>query len=70
MHDLARSCSKQGVRLLVCGLMHQPMDIARRSGLLVLVGEDGLLANLAAGLAAAAAHLQANASYGTSALDR
>ena len=70
LHDLARSCSKQGVRLLVCGLMHQPMDIARRSGLLVLVGEDGLLANLAAGLAAAAAHLQANASYGTSALDR
>lgn len=70
LHDLARSCSKQGVRLLVCGLMHQPMDIAQRSGLLVLVGEDGLLANLAAGLAAAAAHLQANASYGTSALDR
>ena len=70
LHDLARSCSKQGVRLLVCGLMHQPMDIARRSGLLVLVGDDGLLANLAAGLAAAAAHLQANASYGTSALDR
>ena len=70
LHDLARSCSKQGVRLLVCGLMHQPMDIARRSGLLVLVGKDGLLANLAAGLAAAAAHLQANASYGTSALDQ
>ncbi|QTN27788.1 STAS domain-containing protein [Rhodoferax sp. AJA081-3] len=53
LHDLARSCRKHGVRLLVCGLMHQPLDIARRSGLVTLVGEDALFAGLTSGLAAA-----------------
>jgi len=38
--DLARACEKRQVRLLVCGLMHQPLDIARRSGLLARLGED------------------------------
>ena len=53
LHDLARSCRKHGVRLLVCGLMHQPLDIARRSGLVTRVGEDALFAGLTSGLAAA-----------------
>ena len=68
--DLARSCHKQGVRLLVCALMHQPMDIARRSGLLALVGDDCLIANLASGLVTAASHLQTETSAGSSALGR
>lgn len=69
LHDLARCCSQNGVRLLVCGLVHQPMDIARRSGLLALVGADGLLASLSDGLAAAASHLQGRASPGARTLE-
>ena len=68
--DLARCCNKQGVRLLVCGLMHQPMDIARRSGLTALVGDDCLVANLASGLATAAAYLRPETSAGPSALGK
>ncbi len=49
---LARTCQKRGVRLLVCGLNNQPLDIAGRSGLLVLLG-DGTAPDLARGLALA-----------------
>ncbi len=70
LHDLARFTCKQGVRLLVCGLMHQPLDIARRSGLVALLGEDALIVNLTSGLATAASHLQAESSPSTNALDR
>ncbi len=51
--DLARACQRRGVRLLVCGLNHQPLDIARRVGLTDLVGADNLCADLAVGLARA-----------------
>jgi SulP family sulfate permease len=37
---LARICHKKQVRLLVCGLSHQPLDIARRTGFLELVGQN------------------------------
>jgi SulP family sulfate permease len=53
LNDLARSCAKQGVQLVLCGLAHQPLDIAKRSGLLNAVGEDRLFADLVSGLAAA-----------------
>ncbi len=32
--ELIKACRKAGVRLVVSGLMHQPLDIAKRSGLL------------------------------------
>ena len=35
---LAQFCQKKHVRLIICGLNHQPMDIAKRTGLLNLVG--------------------------------
>ena len=56
--DLARCCRKHGVRLLVCGLMHQPLDIARRSGLVAQLGDDSLFAGLNSGLGAATEFLQ------------
>jgi SulP family sulfate permease len=34
---LAQVCQKKNVRLIICGLNHQPMDIAKRTGLLNLV---------------------------------
>ena len=32
LHNLVQTCQKKKVCLIVCGLMHQPLDIARRSG--------------------------------------
>jgi SulP family sulfate permease len=52
--DLARACHKNGVRLLLCGLIHQPLDIAKRCGLVERVGADQLFADLASGITAAA----------------
>jgi SulP family sulfate permease len=52
--DLARACSKNGVRLLLCGLMHQPLDITQRCGLVDRVGAECLFSDLAGGMAAAA----------------
>jgi SulP family sulfate permease len=34
LKDMAHHCTREGVHLVVCGLGHQPLDIARRSGLL------------------------------------
>ena len=56
--NLIHTCRKKQVQLIVCGLMHQPLDIARRSGLLQHL--DGWLEpDLASGLARAFA-LSAN----------
>jgi SulP family sulfate permease len=52
--DLARACSKNGIRLVLCGLIHQPLDIATRCGLINRVGADQLFPDLASGMAAAA----------------
>ena len=47
--SLMHSCRKKQIELIVCGLMHQPLDIAQRSGLLLQL--DGRLEpDLAAGL--------------------
>ena len=47
--NLIETCRKKQVQLIVCGLMHQPLDIARRSGLLQHL-EGWLEPDLAAGL--------------------
>ncbi len=50
---LARTCRQRRVTLILCGLTHQPRDIAARSGLLELVTPAHCVDDLAAGLAAA-----------------
>ncbi len=50
---LARTCRQRGVTLILCGLTHQPRDIAARSGLLDLVAPAHCVEDWAAGLAAA-----------------
>ena len=50
--NLIHTCRKKQVQLIVCGLMNQPLDIARRSGLLEHL-QDQLEPDLAAGLARA-----------------
>ena len=52
--NLIETCRKKQVVLIVCGLMHQPLDIARRSGLVEHL-EGRLEADLSAGLARALA---------------
>jgi SulP family sulfate permease len=52
--DLARACHKNGVRLVVCGLMHQPLDIASRSGFISDVGEANIYPNVASAIAGSA----------------
>ena len=53
---LVHTCRRKQVQLIVCGLMHQPLDIARRSGLIEHL-EGRLEADLSAGLARALAQL-------------
>jgi SulP family sulfate permease len=48
---LARSCKKKHVRLIVCGLGHQPLDMAQRSGLLHALPDTDLVPDLSHGLA-------------------
>ena len=51
--NLERTCRKQGVRLIVCGLVHQPLDMARRCGFIDAIAPQNPCVDLAAGLAAA-----------------
>jgi SulP family sulfate permease len=58
--ELAHSCRKHGVHLILCGLAHQPRDIARRSGLLDLLPATQICPDLASGLATALAPASAS----------
>jgi SulP family sulfate permease len=51
--NLARTCRKRGVRLIVCGLNHQPLDMARRCGFTEGLPATDQHPDLASGLAAA-----------------
>jgi SulP family sulfate permease len=50
LRDLQHSCAKQGVHLVLCGLSHQPLDMAHRAGLLGSLPEENICPDLAAGL--------------------
>ena len=50
---LARTCRKKQVRLILCGVAHQPLDMMRRCGLLAQLTEQDLHPDLGQGLAAA-----------------
>jgi sulfate permease, SulP family len=52
--DLSRRCAEAKVRLVVCGLDHQPRDIARRSGWLAAIHPEDLVPDLASALASIA----------------
>lgn len=59
LQDLQRSCQQRGVRLILCGVAHQPLDICRRTGLLDRQPPADVQADLAAGLAAIQAEMAA-----------
>lgn len=60
LNDLARTCTKNEVRLMVCGLNHQPLDIAQRCGFVNLVGRAYLYPDLATGIEATLAEIHAS----------
>ncbi len=51
--NLARTCKRRGVRLILCGLARQPLDMARRCGLTDSLPAQDQQADLSAGLKAA-----------------
>ena len=51
--NLANTCRKRGIRLILCGLTHQPLEMATRSGLNAQVQLCDRAADLATGLAMA-----------------
>ncbi|HOB67030.1 STAS domain-containing protein, partial [Ottowia sp.] len=58
LENLVHTCHKQGVRLIVSGLMNQPADIAGRTGLTALLQErsaDDVQPDVAAAIATAVA---------------
>ena len=58
--ELVRICHQKRVRLLLCGLNHQPLDIARRSGLLALIPETDRCSDLASGLKTAVSGVESS----------
>jgi SulP family sulfate permease len=57
--SLARACHKKQRRLVLCGLAHQPLDIAQRSGLLGEASQAESATDLAQGIAQALTPLSA-----------
>ena len=47
---LLKTCERNHVQLIVCGLAHQTQDMAKRCGLIGQMAQDGLLPNLASGI--------------------
>jgi SulP family sulfate permease len=50
---LARTCRKKQIRMILCGVDHQPLDMLHRCGLLAQLPENDLRPDLARGLATA-----------------
>ena len=59
--DLAKSCKKSGIRLVLTGLANQPKDICQRCGLVRLLGESDVLPDVRAGLTSAGYTLERSA---------
>ena len=51
--ELEEVCKNRGVRLLICGLVHQPYEMAVRGGLFERLSDDGIYPDLQHGIAAA-----------------
>jgi SulP family sulfate permease len=51
--ELEDTCKSKGVKLLICGLLHQPYDMAVRGGLIERLSDDAIYPDLHQGIAAA-----------------
>ncbi len=59
--NLIHACEQNNTRLIICGLQHQPLDMARRSGLLTLIPPENRYPDLVSGLTAASASVTTSA---------
>ncbi len=50
--ELDRTCKSQGVKFIICGLAHQPLEMAVRAGLFDLIPADHTCQDLAQGITA------------------
>ncbi len=53
LSSLVRKCRKEQVRLIICGLAYQPLDMAQRDGFLDEIQASDVCTTLAAGISAA-----------------
>ena len=54
--ELAYLCKVRNIKLIICGLDHQPYEMAQRSGFLQTIPPDCLYPDLPSGVAAATGH--------------
>ena len=55
--ELKYLCDAASIKLIICGLAHQPYDVAERSGLLEKLNPDCLYPDLSLGIQAATTSL-------------
>lgn len=55
--ELESVCKSKGVKLVICGLVHQPHDMAVRGGLFQKVPQDCIQADLQQGIRTAVSHI-------------
>lgn len=51
--ELEEACKARGIRLLICGLLHQPHEMAVRAGLFERLSKDNIYPDLKQGIASA-----------------
>jgi SulP family sulfate permease len=50
LKHLIKTCNKRGVKFIVCGLMHQPLEMVKRASLMMLFSEKNLYDNIEAAI--------------------
>jgi SulP family sulfate permease len=53
MLELEATCKAKGIKLIICGLAHQPYEMAIRGGLLERLPKDSIYSDLQRGIASA-----------------
>ena len=53
--ELAHLCKIRNIRLMICGLAHQPLEMAERSEFIASLPQDSLYPDLISGIEAAIA---------------
>ena len=51
--ELAHLCKIRNIRLIICGLAHQPLEMAERSEFLSTLPQDSFYPDLSSGIEAA-----------------
>jgi SulP family sulfate permease len=55
--ELEEACRNRGIKLMICGLVHQPYEMAVRGGLFERLADDCICSDLQHGIATAISHI-------------